>query len=203
MSDNETTSDATTAGPDAGKVAQDQILTDAAPTDAPVADAVEPGSRRTLTRRAMAALAAAVVLLGLLGWGTYTIWQSHQQEQARTDALNAGRRYATDLATYSFENLDNNLSVVRGNSVGEFAGQYTQVASSLKDMIVQYKATSSAEIIQAGLASADRDSAEVIVFLDQTVTNSNSPEPRVDRNRMQLSLVHEDGNWKLANVQLL
>ncbi|MCZ4555202.1 hypothetical protein O4215_06405 [Rhodococcus maanshanensis] len=93
--------------------------------------------------------------------------------------------------------------MVRGNSVGEFAGQYTQVASNLKDMIVQYKATSSAEIIAAGLAETGPDSAEVVVFLDQTVTNSNSQEPWVDRNRMQLSLVRDGGEWKLANVQLL
>ncbi|MFC7449278.1 hypothetical protein [Rhodococcus daqingensis] len=183
MSDSETTTVEPTVEPDAGTVGQER------------------GPR--LTRRVIAGLAAALVLLGLLGWGSYAIWEGRQLEQSRTDALDAGRRYATDLATYSFENLDNNLSVVRGNSVGEFAGQYTQVASNLKDMIVQYKATSSAEIIAAGLAEADRDRAEVIVFLDQTVTNTNSPEPRVDRNRMRLSLVHEGGAWKLANVQLL
>lgn len=96
-----------------------------------------------------------------------------------------------------------NLSLVKSNSVGEFAGQYSQVASNLRDMIVQYQATSSAQIVQAGLASGDQDAVEVLVFLDQTVTNPNSPDPRVDRNRMQMSLVHEGGGWKLANVQLL
>ncbi|CAG7590319.1 hypothetical protein SIM91_36785 [Rhodococcus opacus] len=77
------------------------------------------------------------------------------------------------------------------------------MASNLRDMIVQYQATSSAQIVQAGLASGDQDAAEVLVFLDQTVTDSNSPDPRVDRNRMQLALVHEGSGWKLANVQLL
>ena len=43
----------------------------------------------------------------------------------------------------------------------------------------------------------------MIVFLDQTVTNTNSPQPRVDRNRMQLSLIRQDGDWKLSNVQLM
>nr|GLK39614.1 hypothetical protein GCM10017611_64850 [Rhodococcus wratislaviensis] len=95
-----------------------------------------------------------------------------------------------------------NLSLVKSNSIGEFAGQYSQVASNLRDTIVPYQATSFAQIVQAGLASGDQDAAEVLVFLDQTVSNSNSPDPRVDRNRMQLSLVR-GGGWKLANVQLL
>ncbi|EID78613.1 hypothetical protein W59_18664 [Rhodococcus opacus RKJ300 = JCM 13270] len=75
-----------------------------------------------------------------------------------------------------------NLSLVKSNSVGAFAGQYSQVASNLRDMIVQYQATSSAQIVQAGLASGDQDAAEVLVFLDQTVTTRAAA-----------------GNWRMSN----
>ncbi len=144
-------------------------------------------------------------MVAALGWGgAFATWQKSVDENARISALDSGRQFATDLATYNFQNLDQNLSVVRDNSVGEFAGQYAHVAANLQNMIVQYQATSSAQIISAGLASSDRDNAEVLVFLDQTITNTNSPpDPRIDRNRMQLSLVREDGEWKLSNVQLL
>lgn len=153
--------------------------------------------------RTLVPLIIVVVLLGVLGWGASMLWNQHQTENARTSALDAGRRYATDLATYSYQNLDNNMSVVRAHSAGEFSGQYQQVASNLKDLIVKYKSNSSAKIIQAGLVSGDQNTAEVIVFLDQTVTNTNSPQPRIDRNRMQLSLLHQGGDWKLSNVQLM
>ncbi|MGC0362168.1 Mce-associated membrane protein [Rhodococcus sp. 27YEA15] len=160
-------------------------------------------TRRRVSTRFLPLLAGILVVLAALGWGGYTTWQSSLDDDARTSALDSGKKFATDLATYNFQNLDQNLSVVRDNSVGQFAGQYAQVASNLQNMIVQYQATSSAQILSAGLASADRDNAEVLVFLDQTITNTNSPDPRIDRNRMQLSLVREDGTWKLADVQLL
>ncbi|MDI9903371.1 hypothetical protein QM716_26275 [Rhodococcus sp. IEGM 1409] len=156
-----------------------------------------------LRKQSMLIAAGVLVVVAALGWGTFATWQKSVDDDARTSALESGRQFATDLATYNFENLDQNLSVVRDNSVGEFAGQYAQVAANLQNMIVQYQATSSAQIISAGLASSDRDNAEVLVFLDQTITNTNSPDPRIDRNRMQLSLVREDGEWKLSNVQLL
>ncbi|OYD67911.1 hypothetical protein [Rhodococcus sp. OK302] len=159
--------------------------------------------KRRFGRNTLLAVVGALVVVSALGWGGYTTWQHSLDDEARTTALERGRQFATDLATYNFQNLDQNLSVVRENSVGEFAGQYAQVAANLQDMIVQYQATSSAQIISAGLADSDRDSAEVLVFLDQTITNTNSPDPRIDRNRMQLSLVREDGKWKLSNVQLL
>lgn len=161
--------------------------------------------KRSGKRTALIAAGVVVVLavLAALGWGGYTIWQKSAVEDARASALDSGSQFATDLATYNYQNLDQNLAIVRDNSVGEFAGQYAQVASNLQNMIVQYQATSSAKILSAGLASADRDNAEVLVFLDQTITNTNSPDPRIDRNRMQLSLVREDGKWKLSKVQLL
>ncbi|MFC9763632.1 hypothetical protein [Rhodococcus jostii] len=185
-------------------------MTDTTAVDDTTTDTVpdpSPGTRslrdRLKRRPSAVVLLGVVALFAVLGWGSFTLWQNQQTDRARTSALDAGRQYATDLATYSYQDLDTNLSLVKSNSVGEFAGQYSQVASNLRDMIVQYQATSSAQIVQAGLASGDQDAAEVLVFLDQTVTNSNSPDPRVDRNRMQLSLVHEGGGWKLANVQLL
>jgi len=159
---------------------------------------------RALRRpRTLVPLVVIVVLLGVLGWGVTMLRDKNQTENARTSALDAGRRYATDLATYSYQNLDNNMSMVRAHSAGEFSGQYQQVASNLKDLILKYQSNSSAKIIQAGLVNGNRDTAEVIVFLDQTVTNTNSPQPRVDRNRMQLSLIRQDGEWKLSNVQLM
>ncbi|MFD9681847.1 hypothetical protein ACFWAD_18355 [Rhodococcus sp. NPDC059969] len=158
---------------------------------------------KRLRKQTVVIIAGVLVVVAALGWGAFATWQKSVDDDARTSALESGRQFATDLATYNFENLDQNLSVVRDNSVGEFAGQYAQVAANLQNMIVQYQATSSAQIISAGLASSDRDNAEVLVFLDQTITNTNSPDPRIDRNRMQLSLVREDGEWKLSNVQLL
>lgn len=170
-------------------------------SESPTPTVVEKPTR--LRKQTLLIVAGALVVVAALGWGAFATWQRSIDEDARTSALYSGRQFATDLATYNFQNLDQNLSVVRDNSVGEFAGQYAQVAANLQNMIVQYQATSSAQIISAGLASSDRDNAEVLVFLDQTITNTNSPDPRIDRNRMQLSLVREDGEWKLSNVQLL
>ena len=112
---------------------------------------------KRLRKQTVAIVAGALVVVAALGWGAFATWQKSVDENARTSALDSGRQFATDLATYNFQNLDQNLSVVRDNSVGEFAGQYAQVAANLQNMIVQYQATSSAQIISAGLASSDRD----------------------------------------------
>jgi Mce-associated membrane protein len=57
--------------------------------------------------------------------------------------------------------------------------------------------------VQAGVVSATGDRAVVLLAVDQTITNTNSPQPRVERNRMQLTLLKQDGKWRLDDVQLV
>ena len=139
-----------------------------------------------------------MALVAALVWGGIVLLHARQDSDGRASALDAGQRYASDIATYSYQNLDNNLSLVRDHSTGAFADQYQQVATNLKDLITQYQSESKATVLQAGLVSGDRFNATVIVFLDQTVTNTNAQQPRVDRNRMQLSLTNMDHDWKLT-----
>ncbi|ERB55050.1 hypothetical protein N806_28420 [Rhodococcus sp. P27] len=135
-----------------------QSQTPDSPTpESPTPTIVEKPKR--LRKQTLLIVAGVLVVVAALGWGAFATWQKSADEDARTSALDSGRQFATDLATYNFQNLDQNLSVVRDNSVGEFAGQYAQVAANLQNMIVQYQATSSAQIISAGLASSDRDNA--------------------------------------------
>jgi Mce-associated membrane protein len=44
---------------------------------------------------------------------------------------------------------------------------------------------------------ADTAKAVVMVFVDQTVTNTKAPEPRIERSRMELTLVRDGGVWRL------
>ncbi|MCY4669249.1 MAG: hypothetical protein OXC29_14860, partial [Rhodococcus sp.] len=82
---------------------------------------------KRLRKQTVAIVAGALVVVAALGWGAFATWQKSVDENARISALDSGRQFATDLATYNFQNLDQNLSVVRDNSVGEFAGQYAHV----------------------------------------------------------------------------
>jgi Mce-associated membrane protein len=55
-----------------------------------------------------------------------------------------------------------------------------------------------------GLAASTATTAKVsvVILLDQTVTTSQSSTPRIDRNRLQMDLVRQQGTWLIAKLLL-
>ncbi|MGH3863752.1 VirB8/TrbF family protein [Actinokineospora sp.] len=155
---------------------------------------------RALTIALTLVIVVLLALSGLLGW---KFIERRQADSARAAAVDAGTRYATDLAGYDFTNLAGNFTTVTANSTEKFAQQYKQVSDNLTQLIMQMKATSKGAVTQLGVVESDADSAVLILFLDQTITNTNAPQPRVDRNRMRLSLVLSGDRWLIDDVQLL
>ncbi|MCX2730481.1 VirB8/TrbF family protein [Saccharopolyspora sp. NFXS83] len=164
------------------------------------------GQARLRALRRPPVLAAALAILLLLGGLTYTGVQLREaavRDTARAEALAAGERYALALTTYDHQNLRDDFGSVSENASPEFARQYKEVSDGLTQLIQQYQATSKGEVRGAGAVRAEPDRAVLVLFVDQTITNTNSPEPRVDRTRMQLTLVHPDGKWLIDDVKLV
>ena len=132
----------------------------------------------------------------------------NRAETARAEQVAAGQQYALALTSYDFKSLEGNFRAVTENSTDRFGRQYKEVSDSLTKLIEQYQATSKGNVVEAGVVSSDDEKAVLSLFVDQSVTNTNSPQPRVDRNRMKMTLVHaSDGNgddrWLLDDVQLV
>lgn len=135
-----------------------------------------------------------------LGWGLRT---SNAVAEARSSASEAGRQYALDLTTYDYRNLEGNFAAVTQNSTEKFGEQYKEVSESLTALIQQYQATSEGTVIRQGVAEADEGRVVLTLFVDQSVSNTNTPQPRVDRNRMQMTLLREGDRWLLDDLRLL
>jgi len=119
--------------------------------------------------------------------------QTLAAESARQDAI----LLAEDLATYDYRDLGGNFRHVAARATGRFAGQLRTLNEELGPELQQTRAVATATAKVAGVVRADAENAVVAVFVDQTVTNSRTPEPRTERSRMELTLVREGGVWRL------
>jgi Mce-associated membrane protein len=172
---------------------------------------------------ATAALAVATVALATLLIITFLAWQ-HQQDvtqhqkdiandrvkaatnsaatldAARAAATEAANTFALDFGTYDYQHLDTEFQEVAQKMTPDFAKSYLQTSDKLKRTFEQYKTQVTAEIQDWGVMSASTSKATVIVFLDQTVLTSQSTTPRIDRNRLEIQLVHTDGKWLVSKL---
>jgi Mce-associated membrane protein len=151
--------------------------------------------------------AAAIVIAGLAAGWAITAWKLHDRSRldaARSSALSAAQSYAIDMASYDYRHLDQDFGKVEQHSTASFQHDFAQSSASLKQVLVQYQATATAKVTGAGVSTASSSKATVVVFVDQTVTNSKAAgKSTTERSRMQLSLVHANGRWLLDKVQLV
>ena len=145
-------------------------------------------------------LAASLAVSGFLGWKQ---WQAHQLNEAGEQARQAAIAYAGVLTSIDSNNVDQNFRQVLDGATGEFKDMYTQSSVQLRQLLIDNKATAHGVVVDSAIASESMDKVVVLLFIDQTVTNSQMPDPRVDRSRIKMTMEKIDGRWRAAKVQLL
>ena len=150
---------------------------------------------------------AGVVIVALAAALIVTDLKLRHQEaigSARTAALAAGDTYSVELASYDYRHLDQDFGVVRAHSSPTFQASFSQSSSALASVLVKYHATATASVVSSGVVSAGTSRAVVLVFLEQTVTNSTQKSgPQKTQSRVQMTLIHSHGHWLIDQVKLL
>ncbi|MEZ5131707.1 hypothetical protein [Mycolicibacterium sp.] len=174
---------------------------DGAVPDSPEASAAAPGRRKP--NLLVAAVAAAfTVLLALTGYLGWQDWQHKQLTEASESAQRAAVSYAQVLTSIDSDNVDENFKEVLDGATGEFKDMYSQSSVELRQLLIENKATAHGIVVESAVQSASKDKAVVLLFVDQSVSNTKLPDPRIDRSRMKMTLEKVDGQWRASKVEL-
>lgn len=157
-------------------------------------------ARRHGRRRRVVTTVAIVVIVALAASTGVLAWQRHDTSAsaaARAQATAAARADAAALATYSYTDLAGFLRHVKAISTPGFSASFAKGASSLTSILTQYKATSSAKVLTAGVVSSNANSASVLVVISQTVANSAASTPSAQTEAFTYGMVRRGGHWLL------
>ena len=159
-----------------------------------------PGAVRGLLFPALVgALIAALAGAGFFGW---KFWQQHQLDQAKQAAQRTAVAYAQVLTSVDSNNVDENFKQVLDGATGEFKDMYSKSSVELRQLLIENKATAHGVVVESAVQEASKDRAVVLLFVDQSVTNTKLPDPRIDRSRMKMTLEKVDGSWRASKVEL-
>lgn len=158
------------------------------------------GRRVNVARRAAAAV-LAVVLAGA-GYEGWLLFQHHQKDVAAAQALTAAKKYILSLTSVDTNAIDKNFAEVLDGSTGEFKDMYTKSSAQLRQTLIDNKAAAHGSVIDAAVQSASEDKVDVVLFVDQSVSNGAAPAPQLDRSRVKMTMEMVDGRWLTSKVEL-
>ncbi len=164
------------------------------------APATRPARRR---RAALAGIAAAyLVVFGLAGGLGWPLWQQHRVAAAGAAAQHTAVEYAQVLTSIDSNKVDDDFTAVLNGATGEFKDTYTKASVQLRQLLIDNKATARGTVVDSAVQSESTDKVVVLLMVDQTVTNTTRPDPRVDRSRMKMTMQKVDGRWLASKVEL-
>jgi len=146
-----------------------------------------------LALAAAAAVFAVIVLANRLG-------HVRDEEARRQEILQTARQQGVNITTLDYQTVDEDLQRVLEQSTGTFRKEFRAGTKDLTDLVVKNKAVSTGEVLEAGIVTADSDSARVLVVADSTVSNGSSAQPQVRHYRMQLDLVRRGSRWLTSTL---
>ncbi len=162
-------------------------------------DAAPVWRRRVLVGAVIAVFVAALGLSGFFGW---KVWQADQVAQASRQAQDAAVAYAQILTSIDSNKVDENFNQVLAGATGEFKNMYSQSSMQLRQLLIDNKASAHGVVVESAVQSASKDKVVVLLFVDQSVSNTTVPDPRIDRSRIKMTMEKVDGQWRTSNVAL-
>jgi Mce-associated membrane protein len=158
-----------------------------------------PWLRRVIVGVVAVIFVAALAVSGVLGW---MLWQEREVTRAGEQAQQAAVTYAQILTSIDSSKVDENFNQVLDGATGEFKDMYSQSSVQLRQLLIDNKAAAHGVVVESAIQSASKDKVVVLLFVDQSVSNTNVPDPRIDRSRIKMTMEFVDGRWRASQVAL-
>ncbi|MCW2496886.1 hypothetical protein [Jatrophihabitans sp.] len=163
-----------------------------------------------LVRRSRLVVVASVAVLLLILLGATIGYAAHERSRAnslselqstRASATKAATIFATDFSSYSYSTLKADFARTSSHLTPSLAKKYAQISASLEATITSTQGKVVGKVQGIGISSVTKRTAVAIILVDQTVTSNVDKTPRIDRNRLRMTLVRQkDGSWLASDL---
>jgi Mce-associated membrane protein len=158
-----------------------------------------------IVRTRLAAILLAAALVASAGVAAWLYFEQYRPDQATnpaaaTVALDAAKTGTIALLSYSPESLDKDFAAAKAHLTGDFLSYYTQFTEQIVTPAAKQKSVkTSASVVQAAVSEMHPDSAEVLVFINQTTVSKENPDGSFAASAVKVGLKKINGAWLIAS----
>lgn len=158
--------------------------------------------RWTDRRVKVAGTLMVVAVVAALGFGGYTIYENQQDKDLQAngqDALAAARKMVPNLLTYKADSVDQDFTQKFTMLTGKFKTEFQKLSSeSIIPSAKERKIVTEAQVAESGLINHGDSKATALLFINQTTTSTDEPDPKLDGSRVKVSLEKSGDDWKIS-----
>ncbi|MEV0248086.1 twin-arginine translocation pathway signal [Nocardia sp. NPDC050712] len=163
------------------------------------------GRALTFLRAAPGAVALAVSTIAVVLAAATLVWSQYLPDRHTGDtnsaaALAAAKDGTVALLTYAPETLDRDFASAKSHLTGDFLTYYGQFTDQIVTPAARSKSVkTSAVVVRAAVSDLRPEAATVLVFINQTTTSSEKPEPAMTASSVRVALTKVEASWLISS----
>ena len=149
-------------------------------------------------------VALILLLLASAGVATWVYFERYQPNR-QTDpgvaeaAVSAASEGTVALLSYSPESLDKDFANAKSHLSGDFLSYYNQFTEQIVAPAAKQKSLkTTAHVIGAAVSELHPDSAVILVYVDQSTTSKDKPDPSMSASSVLVSMIRSNGTWLIT-----
>ena len=126
-------------------------------------------------------------------------------DRAEVTGRDAAVAHVERILSYDHESFDEGTAEAKRLMTDGFAKEYDDTVALVREDAVARESVVTAEVVAASVVSAAEDRVEALLFVNQSTEASDLEEPRVDLNRVVVTLVPagEADRWLVEDLDAL
>lgn len=151
-------------------------------------------------------LVAALALDGVVVWQQVSR-RNEAEASARglhsavTEAPSVAEKAAEAVLSYRYDTLDKDLTDARQYLSDDYAPSYMKSIRAVAGPAASVQATVRAQVLNSGVVEAGPDRSDVLLFVNQTTTSPSRSQPQTALNRVQFTMVRQNGTWVVNEIK--
>ncbi|ALG85924.1 hypothetical protein [Gordonia phthalatica] len=145
------------------------------------------------------AVIAVTVVLGVM------FANASAEERARDSALDAAQTYVVDMFSWNPKTIDANVNATMGRLVGTAKTEYQKniVREKVAENVKSQGVSTQLKIQGAGVIENTRDTARVLLFINQSSTRNDAAEVQIAASRVVFTMEKQGDTWKINEIEIL
>lgn len=155
--------------------------------------------------RLVTALSVLALLLAAgVGYLGYDLSRMSDAEAARTSGAAAAETDVAKILSYSYKSFDPGTAAAERLMTPSFRREYADTVKYVRKDALATRSTVKAQVVARSVVDASPGRVEALLFVNQTTTGSQVGQPRVDLNRVVVTMVPDGhGGWLVDRLKAL